>query len=954
MKIRLLKKALFLLLLCGSIGISAQTGIVEGTITDAKTKETLVGASILVQGTSTGTITDLDGKYSLQGLTSGNYNLIISYISYDQQIQKVQVVSNASILLNVALEPASLSLESVKVSAVRRTGTELSLISNIKAGNVVANGISGQQISKSQDKDAAEVIKRVPGITVVDDKFVVIRGLSERYNNVLLNNSPAPSSESDAKAFSFDLIPSNMIDNMVIYKSPSPDLPADFAGGLVKISTKNNADENKFSISYGSSWNQSVTFKNYYSYKGSPTDWLGFDNGLRDIPAGFPDTKDFAVLTNNTGKNPEQIAADKETITNLGRKFSKIWTANPAVKASPDQKMAIVLTHRFVVGPVSIGTINSLNYSNTKDLEKLSRVEYPGTYGNSIDTTFRFINSEYTGTAKVGAISNWSVIFGKNQKIEFRNMFNQIGVSKYVSRAGRNKADGNEIMSNELSYKSRSIYSGQLSGQFMFNRDRTKLDFTLGSSFASQNQPDDRRITYIKNDDSPELGYYLATSNGTISPENLGRVYQYNRENMDGFSLNISEQFSFLGIRPELMTGLYLEKRQRKFRARNLGFIESSYNFDWRNRFLPLDTALMDENISFPKGFKIGDGTSSSDLYDASNNLLALYLRLDIPVFKFLNLNGGLRIEKNKQVLLSGWDKIKSAKIDTLNFFPSINASINLSKKIMLRLGYGLTINRPEFREIAPYSFYDFEEKESSYGYPGLKNAYITNYDFRVEWYPNNYDMITLAAFYKEFKDPIEKYLFPAGSNRNFHFGNVENASSKGLEIDMPKSLINLSTGNFLLHYLSHYSLLFNAALIDSRTVSDLPQARERVRPMLGQSPYIINAGIFYQNDSSGLMISLLYNKIGKRIIYVGDKSIPHIWEMPRNSLDLTITKTFNAHLALKAGIVDILAEAKKYSSFLDVTKPESNGEVSKGTYELVTKSYTPGRLFNLSLTYQF
>ena len=240
--------AILIVLSSFNIGI-AQTGSVKGTIEDAATGETLVGATVLIQGTNKGTITDMDGNYQLNDIAQGTYNLVISYVSYEQQIQRVEVRQNTITELSISLTPSSVEMDAVKIIASKRNDTEMSLISTMRVSSLVANGISRQQISRSQDKDASEVIARVSGVTVRDGRFINVRGLDERYNVVTLNGVGAPSSESDRRAFSFDMLPSSLIDNLVLYKTPAPEIPADFAGAMVQIQTKNTVDDNSLDIS---------------------------------------------------------------------------------------------------------------------------------------------------------------------------------------------------------------------------------------------------------------------------------------------------------------------------------------------------------------------------------------------------------------------------------------------------------------------------------------------------------------------------------------------------------------------------------------------------------------------------------------------------------------------------------------------------------------------------------
>ena len=360
-------KQILLLAFCMIVAIAgkSQTGIIKGTITDANTKESLIGATVVIQGTSKGASSDFDGNFQIDNVKAGSYNLVISYISYDNQIVRAAVTEGKETVLNFALKSASVDIDEVKVVAKRRDNTEVSMLSSLKTGNLIVSGISAQQISKSQDKDAAEVIRRVPGVSIRDDKFVIVRGLTERYNTVWLNNASTPSSESDVRSFSFDAIPSGLIDNILIYKTAAPELPADFAGAAINILTKTLVDKNGFSISIGTGGVQGTVFNDFYRYKGSSTDWLGFDNGTRALPSSFPSTTDFRRMADNS--TPE----DKAEITRLGQSFSSIWTPDK-MKAKPDLTISFESQHRFTLGKMSLSNITAISYSNKFKREDIS------------------------------------------------------------------------------------------------------------------------------------------------------------------------------------------------------------------------------------------------------------------------------------------------------------------------------------------------------------------------------------------------------------------------------------------------------------------------------------------------------------------------------------------------------------------------------------------------------
>ncbi len=946
----------------------SQEGILKGKITDAETGEELIGATIVIQGTTKGTITGFEGNYLLQNISEGKYNIVISYISYDSQIHQVDIKANSSEELNVALKSATIGLDEVVIRKVRRRDTDMALLSSIRSSNVVSNGISAQQISRSQDKDASEVLRRVPGVSTRDGKFIIVRGLTERYNSVWLNNSSAPSSEVDKRAFSFDVIPSDMIDNILIFKTPAPELPADFAGAVINIQTKNLVDENKITVAYSTGFLQGSTFRSFYRYQGSNTDWLGFDNGIRSLPANFPPTTE-AFRQLGASDNPE----DKQKVTDLGRSFENNWTPDKYT-ARPDQSFLVSSQKRFTVGKISIANISSLTYNNALSSEYVYRAAYNQFYDYvhfRPAFSYEFNDSRYLNKVRIGGLSNWLFIFGNNQKIEFRNLLNQSGISRTTLRDGTNYYGDNLERSYELAYESRTIYSGQLGGDHKFNNEFTKLNWTVGYAYANKLQPDTRRIKTSKNNDAGELAPYVIGVTFNADPTLLGRLYLTNHENIYTANTNFSQIFRMGDFAPELKTGVYYEYKDRLFTARDIGYVTASTVFNLNTR-LPVDTSVMfspvvfaaidtffkPENINYVNGLKIDESTNPSESYSASNRLIAGYFGIKFVFGKFVNFYPGIRIEKNQQIL-DGFNEIgDSVHIvnDKLDVFPSANLAVNITQKLLVRLAYGKTINRPEFREIAPYAYYDFEEKATIYGNDLLKNAYIHNYDLRLEYYPSAGEIISLGGFYKDFTNPIEAHLKDFGTGYNFKYFNALNAKTYGLELDVRKNLIMLSDVNNFLRIFKDFTIVANASVIKSSISNNDPTERDSVRNLQGQSPYLINLGIFYKNDSAGLAASLMYNRIGERIAFVGDKNNPHIYELPFNSLDLTIDFQISKSLVLKAGVKNILDESIVFRQYEDVMKDTNGDRIGDlpVRIEEVNRKYKPGKLFKIGISFSF
>ena len=934
-------KFIAVLLLLVSTVTLAQTGI-KGVVSDKLTKETLVGATVLIQGTTTGSTTDLDGNFLITSLAPGNYNLVVSYISYKTQIiEKVRVEKDVIVEVNIDLEGNSVALEGVVISANRRAGSEISMLSSMKMSSLVVSGISSQQINRSQDRDASEVIRRVPGITIMDDRFVMVRGLSQRYNTVWLNNASTPSSESDVRAFSFDVIPSSMLENIMVYKSPAPDLPADFSGAAIKIFTKNNADKNSLSVSYATSLRPGATFNDFSNYRMSKYEWLGFDDGSRDLPDDFP-------------SNVKDVT-EKDEIQRLGRELNKVWTPELS-KAIPDQRFQLGLTRRFLAGKVSVGTINSFTYSYSQDIEEVFRADYQryDTVKDVSDTNYYFNDIRNKATAKIGVLSNWLFIFGNNQKIEFRNLYNHHGYTQVIDRSGRDNYGGLTIRANELSFNSRNTYSGQLAGDHNFSNNQTHFDWTLGYSYADRDQPDLKRLSssLVEDPDNQYYGQYGINFSFAATPELSGRVYQHLKENIYNGNFNFSNTFAFGNFKPQLKAGMYLEKKNRDFASRNIGYAIANFSkFNWGLPYEPVDVIFADSNINNTTGIKIDETTNKSDSYTASNDLIAAYLALKLPFTSKIDLYTGVRMEKNRQQMHSFSSDNASEEvnidIDETNYFPSANLSYNFNAKSLLRLSYGLTINRPEFREIAPFAFYDFEMKKLVRGNPALENAFINNYDFRFEYYPTPSETFVFGVFYKDFKKPIETIEINSGSGKDYTFQNALGAQNYGVEVEIRKSLESLGTKDNFLRYFKNFMLVANASVIKSEIKIDTSQffASEAVRPMQGQSPYIVNLGMYYQDNDHGLMVSLLYNVIGKRLVVVGLDN-PDVYEMPRNVFDLMITKNIGEHVQIKGGIQDILNQKIVEKQFVEYKN--ASGETLKR--EQSTLEYNPGSLITLGV----
>lgn len=915
--------------------LRAYAADIKGKVTDSTTGEPLIGATIQIDGTPKATATDIDGLFAFSGLDeNANYTLTIKYISYKtKKIDGVRAEAQPQ-AIEIKLTPDEQTLNEVTVTGVARKNTEIAVIQMTKSSPVIVSNVSAQEITKTQDTNAGEVIRRVPGVSLIDDKFVMVRGLSQRYNNVWINGGAVPSSEADSRAFSFDLIPSSQIDNMQIVKTPSPEYPADYTGGFITITTKDIPAENTAELSVGGNWNDITSFSDFKYAKGSGTDFLGFDSGMRGLNGGINSTLN-SIAGNGVDLQNNHLNNDW-----------RVRNMNPV----GDLKLSGSLGRSWKLGDRQLGMIAAFNYSNEYRKYEDMQNNLFGVYDADKDQSnyLRYsVDDQYNHNVRLGAMLNFTLLSADgNSKYQLKNIFNQIGNDRYTWREGLSAQSDNEN-SAEYYYRSRTTYNGQITGKHTFALD--ELDWSASYSYANRNVPDRRR--YLIND-ALEPGVMQLTS-----PNDISREWTKLDEHIVSAAVNDKHDFKFGSFTPSIKFGAYGEYRTRKYTTRD--FI---YNWNAASNTLPdgfrqfdLSEMLSDESYFGADRLYLLEEQHMRNNYKGNNYLGAGYFAANIPLGNF-NIYAGLRYEYDHMELITNTrDNAESPfshNYEYNDLFPSVNTTYKINDKHQLRLSYGKTVNRPEFREVSPSVFYDFDLASNVQGNTDLKPCYIQNVDFRYEFYPSKGELISIAAFYKYFDSPIEwTYTVTGGTSLVYSYMNAQRANNYGIELDIRKDLSFIGLPGF--------SWSFNGALIKSRVKFEAG-SKEEDRPMQGQSPYLVNTGLFYKNDKLQLDVALLYNRIGKRIIGVGRSEgttsgnealrVPDSYEMPRDVIDLSASKKFGNHWELKLSIRDLLAQKVYYKQFADVHY--SNG--TSREVEQITRAYKPGRNIGVSAVYKF
>jgi hypothetical protein len=919
--------------------LSQQKTSLRGKITDVHTGEPVPGAAVFFESLKKGGAADASGSYSVESITPGTYKVKVSAISY-KTLEITDVIIKPGVnTLDIILEEDVNLLNEVVVTSVKRMNSELAVIQATRQADAVVSGISGKAITKAQDRSAAEVVRRIPGVSIVNDRFIMVRGLASRYNNVWVNNAAVPGTETDSRAFSFDMLPGSQIESILIVKSPSAELPADFSGGFVKITTKSMPEENETLLSYGINLNSSTHFNKHFYNTSSPTDFLGFDNGIRSV-------RSFVGRRLNNGDGTLVTKATAEG-------FRNDWSVNEQ-RPAPDQRFGFTI-NRFgkLRNSAKVAMTAALNYSyGYQTYSNMANSRF-GVYNNIADQPeyiYCYTDNQYSVDARVGAMVNFTYLKG-NTKYEFRNIFNQIGKNRYTTRSGwQNLSQRYDQEKFEYLYNSRTSYTGQFSGTH--NMGESVLDWNAAYSYAGLDQPDRRIINREENQIVGDDHY----GEMAIDQNEITRDFVKLHEHTITPAVNFKMPVKLKGdVESEIRAGLYGEFRSREYTNRQFLYRFNQYNLPSDFVYGDVINEILRESNYGSDKLYIYEDTDNRDSYKARNLLGAAYLSYKLPLGRF-NILMGARVEASQMTITSFtsiYDFNTSDKVyNRFDLHPSLNASYNLDKKNILRFAFGTSSNKQEFRELSSSVFYDFTLFSDVKGNPDLKTARIYNADLRYEYYPSNEEYISLSLFYKHFVNPIEQTYIDAGGSYTYTFENARSANNFGVEADIRKNLAFIG--------LKDFTLGLNAALISSKVKFDHTSSLERDRAMQGQSPYIVNASLYYDNKQFGFSMGLLYNRIGERLVGIGrvdtssgssiNNDVPDTYELPRDVIDMVLSKKVGKSLEIKFSAKDLLNQSvifKQYPRFID-----THGDIQERAQ--ISRNFKPGANIFLGLQYSF
>ncbi|OQX91962.1 MAG: hypothetical protein B6D58_05360 [candidate division Zixibacteria bacterium 4484_95] len=919
-----------------SASLSDSGGRIFGSIVDSETGESLPGATIFLENTTIGTASDLDGAFSLLKIPPGRYNLIIHLIGYARtKIENLEIEEGKLSKLDIALVPDAIKIHDVVVTAKAIQNTEGSLLKKRQKSVAISDAISAEAISRYGSSDAAEAMSQITGASVVDGKYVLVRGLGERYSNTKLNGAELPSADPDKKAFQMDLLPVNLLDNLIVTKSFTPDQPGNFTGGIIDIGTKTYPESFSLKYSTSCSFTKGTTGnKNFLTYPGGNKDWFGMDDGTRNLPEELQDTS--IVIPDIGYAFTDSVLAHE--LDRLSKSFTRVMA--PTVKTAPlNKNFSLSLGNTTMLsGGIPLGYLGSFSYNRKYSFYDDGKVASWKLTGNisevdELNKDFELKDSHGKDEVIWGGLAILSLKPHPAHELTFNYLFTQSGESSSRYLTGKfydgNLPDDAVYETRVLKYTERNLQSIQLRGQHNLNKFKDiNIEWMISNDNNSQDEPD---LRFFSN-------HYFITENDTtnsvdttysITPSHYRvpqRYFRYLDENNLRFDLKISMSFKqWADLSGKLTFGGLLNQKNRTYRERVFEYRNqdySSYEGDPNEYLSDSNLGIIDSTTGYSTFYIFGnyivESSEARSNYDGDQEITASFVMVELPIARRLRLIGGARYEKTIMNIVTKDSTYEKGELRNHDLLPSVSLIYQLKDNMNLRLAYGKTLARPTFRELAPFPSWDFANGFFFIGNPELNRTLIDNYDVRWEWFVRPCEIIALSTFYKKFHNPIERTI--KNENGEIQFQNVDRAEVYGIEFEVRKKLDQVSSS------LKNFQLGSNFSWANSKV--KIPEAElisirgydpnaGIYRPLWGQSKYIFNLFLGYDNNNYGTKADLNFSVFSERLSEVSIGGTPNIYELPQPSLNFIISQKLISRLNFKLSARNLLnTSARKVYHF--------------------------------------
>ncbi|MDX1419510.1 MAG: TonB-dependent receptor [Rubricoccaceae bacterium] len=929
--------------------VAAQTGTISGVVVDEALGESLIGVNVQAFGAGTGAMaggsaTDLNGRYRILGLAPGAYDLVFSYLGYTRQrVTGVAVAAGETARVDAALAEEAVELgDEVVIEATMIQNSDAALLAQRARAAAVSDAVGADAIARSGSSTASDAMQQVTGASVVDGRYVFVRGLGDRYLNVQLNGAVLPSSDPDRNAVPLDLFPSGLLDNIVTSKTFTPDRPGSFTGGAVDIGTRVFPEALTVSFSASGSFDTNAA---------PGDDVLGIPGGgiglLGTAEGGLPAELEDADIPNigETFGNP----AAAEELTRLSRLFDPAMA--PVTESAPlEQSYSASVGNQTTLFGRPLGFVGSLNWSrnvSSYDGGRFGQYSLPGSVEDASELVPDILLATRSATDEVlwGGLVNLALRPGERHEVGLNLIYNRSAEATASYRAGslpRDLSASQVYETRALETTERALGSAQLRGEHVLTDAGLQVEWTAALAQTAQDEPD---LRYFSNHFSPgsDTTYSIAAN---LYPEPT-RYFRNLTENSATAGVDVTVPVRLLDRALRVKVGGAFDGRSREFRERRFEFQRNSqvrYEGDSEAFFGEEGVGVVDTDASGNPifGNYVVDLTSPRNNYDGDQTVAAGYALVDALVTERLRVIGGARLETTDIAVENFSSPSRRGEIRETDVLPALSAVYALGEGMNLRAAYGRTLARPTFREFAPYASYDFAANAIFLGNPGLERTLIDNVDVRWEWFYQPGMILAASGFYKQFDGPIERVISPQATNLEVQFRNLADATVYGAEFEARTRL------GFLAGFLRDVRLGGNLTLVQSAVSiapDELAQIRlfdpsaEDTRPLQGQSPYVLNLDLGYETVG-GTSLNLYYNLFGPRLYTVARGGQPDYYEQPRAVLDVIGSQALGRGFTLKASGKNLLG------SDFEIT------QAFKGR-EFVHLGYERGRSFSLGVSYR-
>lgn len=923
-------RILFIALLISTLSFAKNDGTITGVLTDKNlNQKALAAAKVIIKEANVSTNTDADGKFSI-AIQPGVYIVEFSLAGYQSTEVLVTVNEGQTTITNESLVPTNYNLKEVVIIATASREKETAILLDQKNAVVFKQSIGAQEMSRKGVSDVEEGLTKITGITKVESRGLFVRGLEERYNNLLINELQAPSNSPFTKIIPLDLFPTDIVGVLNVYKTFNPNISGDFAGATVNIETVQSKSITKINIGTGYTTSNSFSDFLIHSDANNTQGFLGLNGKDRQLSSAFGDVPSGKKLT-----PAEYNDAYKENSWDVDQTSSPLNTSIGFIHA---EKFSLENGDK-------INYTLSLNSDNKYTIKKgVDRTFILG--AGDYDNNFQKETYNYqTNTSALAAINYKANRFD----IGLNSFYLRSTDSEIQDQLGytNNQASNPNILIRTNQFDQSDYINAQLFGNIKITSDE-KHTAKFGGSFVktSYEQPDRKFIVGEKVSDTE-----INTSYGGnhLNRQDLDINGNYYFSGLFEYNFKLKERKNGKSDRFTLGYNVFQNDLTSKYRIfatiRNIN----------KNYTAPINT--IDQYIvdDINNGIIAVREESNSDYKVKLNQIVnAGYLNFLYHIGNKVELNAGLRLENSNllinyrnigQVINSPYLKIKQ---DGLDILPVLNGKYEINEKSNLRLNGSKTITRPITMELLPLQYVSPDGK-SILGNPNLKNSENINLDVKYELFPKNSELFAVGLFAKQIENPIERIFIAGagGSGQTTNYQNSKEAFLYGAEIEMLVGLERLTPA------LSDFSFGLNTSLMKTEvTVNYGPNSLENnpTRALQGASEWMVNSDLKYDFKFSEIMknsISLVYSVSGPRIFAVGSAGMDHIYEKPFQKLDFIWSSKLSKNVDLKLAVDNILNPMYKMEL----------GDESKFTINessLLMESYKRGTGFSLNLSYTF